>query len=179
MRFDATWILLMGILLTPGGANAQETAPSEYQVKAAFLFNFAKFIQWPEEAFANAQSPLFIGVLGQNAFGENLERTVREKTLNGRFLTIQECRTLEEAKKCHVLFISNSEKMRLREIFFELSGTHVLTVGEMDNFVESGGMISFFREGNKIRFEIKDETAKKAGLKIDSKLLGLAKKPGG
>lgn len=177
MRFDATLILLLGILLTPGGSHAQETPPSEYQIKAAYLFNFAKFIQWPQGAFDDSKSPLFIGVLGENPFGEELERTIREKTLNGRSLTVKECRTLAEAKKCHVLFISSSEKMRLPGILNGLSGTHVLTVGEMDHFVESGGMISFFRETNKIRFEIKDEAAKKAGLKIDSKLLGLAKKP--
>ena len=177
MRFVATLTLLLGILLTSGGSHAQETPPSKYQVKAAFLFNLAKFIQWPQEAFDDPKSPLFIGVLGENPFGADLELTVREKTLNGRSLTIKECRTLEEARKCHVLFISSSEKVRLQKILQGLSDTHVLSLGEMDNFVESGGMISFFREGNKIRFEIKDETAKKAGLKIDSKLLGLAKKP--
>ena len=177
MRLDVTLMLLVGVLLTSERSNAQETPPSEYQVKAAFLFNFAKFIQWPEEAFADAKSPLSIGILGENPFGGDLERATREKVLNGRSLTVKACRTLEEAKNCHILFIGSSEKMRLKTIFNGLNGGHVLTVGETDNFVESGGIISFFREGNRIRFEIKDEAAKRAGLKIDSKLLGLAKKP--
>jgi len=92
-------------------------------------------------------------------------------------VTAKECRTLEEAKKCHILFISTSEKKRLAEIFDGLGNTPVLTVGETETFVKSGGAINFFREGNKFRFEINADAAKKAGLKIDSKLLGLGKKP--
>jgi hypothetical protein len=175
MRFDVKLMLLLSILLSPDRSHAQDSSPSEYQVKAAFLFNFAKFIQWPEQAFSDSKSPFSFGVLGDDPFDGDLVRATREKILNGRPLVVKACRTLEEARNCHVLFISNSEKSRLKSIFQGLDGTHVLTVGDSANFVESGGMINFFRDGNKIRFEIKDETAKKAGLKIDSKLLGLAK----
>ena len=176
MRFGAT-LLLLSLLLTPGGGRAQEAQPSEYQVKAALIFAFAKFVEWPPATFADTKSPLCIGVLGDNPFGADLERTVQDKMLNNRPLAIKECRTLEEAKKCHVLFISTSEKKRFPEIFDGLAEAHVLTVGETENFVKSGGAINFFREGNRFRFEINDAAAKKAGLKVDSKLLGLGKKP--
>jgi hypothetical protein len=176
MRLGATVMILLSLLL-PGRTGAQDAQPSEYQVKAAFIFNFAKFVEWPAGVFADAKSPLIIGIFGENPFGEDMERAVRNKTLNQRSITVKLCRTEEEARKCHVLFISASEKKRLQEILNVVGRTNILTVSETEGFVEGGGMINFFREGNKIRFQIEDETAKKAGLKIDSKLLGLAKKP--
>ena len=176
MRVGATLNLLLGLLLA-GSGYAQDAQPSEYQVKAAFIFNFAKFVEWPSGAFADATSPLCIGVLGENPFGANLERTVQDKTLNNRSIVIKECKTLDEARKCHLLFISASEKRPLAEIVEGLAGAHILTVGEAENFLKGGGMINFFREGNRFRFEINDGAAKKVGLKIDSKLLGLGKKP--
>src|SRR5436309_899901 len=117
MRFGATLILLLSLLLTPGGGRAQEAQPSEYQVKAALVFAFAKFVEWPPVIFADAKSPFVIGVLGENAAVADLELFVRDKTLHGRAIAIKECHTLEEAKNCQVLFISNSERKRLQEIF--------------------------------------------------------------
>lgn len=176
MRVGATLNLLVGLLLA-GSGYAQDAPPSEYQVKAAFIFNFAKFVDWPPRAFDGAKAPLCIGVLGENPFGANLERTIRDKTLNNRSIVIKECKTLAEAKTCHLLFISTSENKPLQEILDGLVGTNILTIGETEAFIKSGGMINFFREGNRFRFEINDDAAKKAGLKIDSKLLGLGKKP--
>jgi hypothetical protein len=176
MRVGATLNLVLGLLIA-GGSRAQDAQPSEYQVKAAFIFNFAKFIDWPPGAFADSRSPLCIGIFGENPFGGNLERTVHDKTLNNRPIVVKDCRTLDEAKKCHLLFIGTSEKKVLQEILDGLAGTNILTIGETETFIKSGGMINFFREGNRFRFEINDEAARKAGLKIDSKLLGLGKKP--
>ena len=179
MRFSATVILTLCFLLMSREGRGQNSQPSEYQLKAAFIFNFAKFVEWPRQAFADPKSPLFIGVLGENPFGGDLEQAVHGKTLNQRPIMVKTCRTMDEGKKCHILFVSSSEKARLGEILKDLSGTNVLTVGETDNFIQSGGIISFFWEGNKIRFEISGEAAKKAGLKVDSKLLGLGRKPSG
>jgi hypothetical protein len=169
MRFLASPILNLSLvlLLAVGGVRAQEYQPSEYQLKAAFLFNFAKFVE----------SPFVIGVLGENPFGGDLERTIRDKTVNGRVLQIKECHSPTEAKECQILFISNSEKKRLLEILESFRGTSVLTVGETDNFTVSGGIIGFIREGNKIRFQINDQAARSARLKISSKLLSLAARP--
>jgi hypothetical protein len=164
-------------LLLPVGGIAQEPQPSESQLKAAFLFNFAKFVEWPPAAFAEATSPMVIGILGENPFGDDLERTIRGKTINNRPLVVREFRSPGEATNCHILFISASEKKRLAEIFDGLHGKSVLTVSETDGFTEAGGMINFVAEGNKIRFQINDAAAKGAGLKISSKLLSLASRP--
>ncbi len=154
---------------------AQTAQPSEYQVKAALIFNFAKFVEWPTAAFASANSPLTVGVLGENPFGSELER-YGDKTINDRPLIIRECKNLEEARQCHILFISVSEKKRLPEILQAIQGANVLTVSETDGFADEGGMVNFVAEGKKIRFQINDASARSAGLKISSKLLTLASK---
>jgi hypothetical protein len=178
MRFRATLIACLSLaLLLSAQADAQESQPSEYQIKAAFLFNFAKFIEWPPESFAGATSPMVIGILGDNPFGNDLERTIQNKTINNHLIEVKPVHSLAEAASCQVLFISASEKKRLAEIFAGLHGTGVLTVSEMDGFTEAGGMINFVLEGKKIRFDINDDAAKKANLKISSKLLSLAFHP--
>jgi hypothetical protein len=162
-----------------GPARAQVAQPTEYQIKAAFLYNFAKFVEWPPAAFANATSPLVIGILGENPFHDDLAQMVRTKTVDNHPLLIQEYRSAKEATNCHILFISTSEKDRLSEILKHLKGASVLTVAEMDQFTEGGGMINFVLKGNKIRFQINNDAAKSAGLKISSKLMSLALSPGG
>jgi len=168
------WLLLMG-----GDGRAQESPPTEYQIKAAFLFNFAKFVQWPQAAFTGAASPIVVGVLGENPFHDDLARTIRNKSIDEHPLVIKEFRSPTEATNCHILFISTSEKNRLPEILKGLKGTSVLTVGEMEHFTESGGMINFVLKGKKIRFQINNDEAARAGLKISSKLMSLALPPGG
>jgi hypothetical protein len=160
------------LLLSASAARAQ-TQPSEYQIKAAFIFNFAKFVEWPTNALPEASSPIVIGVLGENPFGDNLEKTMRNKTVEDHPLLIKHFQSASDASKCHVLFISDSEKEKLPGILKALDGSSVLTVGEMDGFSEKGGMIGFVIEGTKIRFRINNDTATKAGLKISSKLLSL------
>ena len=176
MRSRARPILCLGLiwLLALGGGRAQESAPTEYQLKAAFLLNFAKFVEWPPAAFAEATSPIVLGVLGNNPFGDVLERTVQDKAINSRSVLVKPFRSSVESTNCQILFISTSEKARLPEILASLRGASVLTVGEMDGFTEAGGIINFVRQGNKIRFQINESAAKKAGLKISSKLLSLA-----
>ena len=167
----------MSLLLILVSSRAQDSPPSEYQLKAAFLFNFAKFVEWPPEAFANSTSPIVIGILGEDPFGGDLERTVRDKKVNNRPFVIKELRSPAEATNCHIIFISASEKKRLPEVLSGLSGTNVLTVSETADFTASGGMINFVEENNKIRFQINDVAAKKANLKVSSKLLSLAVPP--
>ena len=156
------------------GGWAQETQPSEYQVKAAFLYNFAKFVEWPAQAYSKPDSPIVIGVLGKNVFGADLEHTIHNKMINSRPLEIREFHSTEEATNCHILFISPSERDHLSKVLVALQGTSVLTVSETDQFIEAGGMINFVVEENKIHFQINDDAAKKSGLKISSKLLSLA-----
>src|SRR5687768_16175945 len=126
MYFRPILMLLLSLLLMPRGSSAEDTQPSEYQLKAAFIFNFAKFVQWPAEAFASLNSPLLIGVFGENPFGRDLEQAVSGKVVNNHPIAVKPCRALDEAKKCHVLFFSASEKANLRDIFQALAGAHVL-----------------------------------------------------
>jgi hypothetical protein len=179
MRFLAEQVLSVGVSLLwlAGSAEAQEVKPTEYQVKAAFLFNFAKFVDWPTNAFAREDSAFVIGVLGTSPFGQDLEQTVRNKSVGGHRLNVLTASSIEEARKCHILFISASEVRRLREVFDGLRGASVLTVGETARFIDNGGMIGFLMEGQKVRFEINAEAARSAGLKISSKLLSLAEHP--
>jgi hypothetical protein len=176
MRSPVT--LVVGLMLAVESASAQVSQHSEYQLKAAYIYNFAQFIDWPPAAFANDSSPLVIAILGANPFGGELEQTIQGKNLNRHPLTVKEVRSPSEAtNNCHILFISLSEKKRLPEIFSILRGTSVLTVGETEWFTETGGMINFVLVGTKIRFQINAEAAKRAGLKISSKLLNLASRP--
>lgn len=153
---------------------AQETAPTEYQIKAAFIYNFAKFVEWPADAFSTDTAPITIGVLGDNVFGDNLERTIQNKVINNHPFAFRAFRSIADITNCQILFISRSEKKHLPQILGALQKTSTLTVSEMDQFIQSGGMINFVIEEERIHFEINNENAKKSGLKISSKLLGLA-----
>jgi hypothetical protein len=177
MRFRAARLFLLSLLLLRVGSlvDAQEDSqPSEYQIKAAFIFNFAKFVEWPAAAFAKASSPIVVGVLGENPFQDALEKTIKNKTVDEHPVIIMQYRAAADATNCHILFISNSEKARLPQILKQLKGSSVLTVGEMPGFTETGGIINFVLEGTKVRFQINNNAANSAGLKISSKLLKLS-----
>jgi hypothetical protein len=161
-------------LLESQPGHAQAPAPSEYRIKAAFIFNFAKFVEWPVEALPADNSPFVIGILGENPFGSDLEQTVAGKKINDHPITIRPFLTAGQATNCHILFISSSEQKRFTEIIQGLRGSAVLTVAETDGFVAAGGMVNFLQEANKIRFQINDGAANAARLKISSKLLSLA-----
>jgi hypothetical protein len=165
---------LVALLAAVLNSRAQATPPSEYELKAAFLYHFAQLVTWPPDAFAESGSPMIIAVLGENPFGKQLEESVRGKSVNGHPLAVREVQTPEGTNTCHILFISPSEKKRLSEILATVQGKSVLTVGETDHFTETGGMINFTLDGTKIRFQINDAAAKAVGLKISSKLLNLA-----
>ena len=156
---------------------AQEKAPSEYQLKSAFIYHFAKFVEWPPEAFAAPTSPFIIGIIGDNPFGDLLPQAVQKKDINGHPFAVKEFKTLSELRGCHILFISQSERKRVGEILRAVRGEAVLTVSELEQFLTAGGMIQLIMEDNKVRFAISNSSAKQAGLRISSKLLNLAKRP--
>ena len=150
---------------------AQAAIPPEYQVKAAFLFHFTQFTQWPPEAFPGPGSPLIIGILGEDPFGEYLDGIVRGEQVHDRPFVIQRYRRLAEMKTCHVLFISRSESPRLDQILAGLRDRSILTVCEAEGFTTRGGMIEFVNYEGKIRLRINPTAAKTVGLTISSKLL--------
>jgi hypothetical protein len=156
---------------------AQETAPSEYQVKAACIYNFTKFVEWPPEAFPpERSSPFVIGVIGDDPFNGELQRAVQNKDVGGRGFVVRHLRNAGEARACHILFVCRSERKSVADILAAVASLPVLTISETDRFVQSGGIINFLVEQNKVRFEINAEAAKKAGLKISSKLLNLGRR---
>lgn len=165
---------MLPALLSLGTVAAQDSQLTESKLKAAFLFNFAKFVEWPPEAFAAKDTPVTIGVLGENPFGNDLAAIIRDKTINDRSIVVRPMNSVAAATNCHVLFICASEKARLPEILSSLGSASVLTVGDTEHFTETGGMINFVKQGNKVRFQINETAAKRAGLRISSKLLTLA-----
>jgi hypothetical protein len=172
--FAKSGIALLIAFLTMNMMAPQQSGPSEYQVKAVFLYNFTQFIEWPSGAFQEPNSPLVIGILGKDPFGNYLDETVRGDSVNGHPLVVQRFQNAEDAGKCHILFISSSEKDRLKNIFQLLESTNTLTVGDAANFAKNGGMVRFYTENHKTRIRINLEAAKKADLTISSKLLRLA-----
>jgi hypothetical protein len=170
------WLLFPGLCLAAAFASA---APGEYQLKAVFLFNFVQFVEWPEAAFASADAPIVIGVLGTDPFGPVLDEIVRDEKIAQRPLVVKRCARLEEAKSCHLLFISGSEESRFDQIIAQLRGRAILTVGDFDHFARRGGMIRFMSEKNRIRLRINLESARAAGLRLSSKLLRPAEIVGG
>jgi hypothetical protein len=153
-------------------ASAQATAPSkEYQVKAAFLFNFAQFVDWPVSAFAQEDAPLMICVLGDDPFGPYLDELVRGEQVNSRRLSVQRLRKPEDARQCQVLFVSRSGSGSLDRALALGKGMDALTVSDADGFAERGGIIQLTTESGKIRLKINVSAAKASNLVISSKLL--------
>jgi hypothetical protein len=157
-------------------ACAQANEPSEYQLKAAFLFNFAKFIDWPPGSFPSPRSPFTICVLGQDPFGHALDDILHGKMIRDQPLAFQRLKDKTEARSCQIVFVSSSESTHLADILESLRGANVLLVGETTGFASSGGTIEFALDGdNHLRFTINTDAADRAGLKVSSKLLALAK----
>lgn len=172
--------LLLGFLVTAciaalGLSTSEAGAPTEAQVKAAFLFNFAKFVEWPAKAFATASSPIEVVIVGDSAFSKEVEKVVKGKTVNGRKLSVK-ASDGNKIETCHILFIAESEKKRINKLLDAVKDSPTLTVGETSNFIQSRGMIGFLVVDRKVAFEINNGLAKKRGLTISSQLLKLAKR---
>jgi hypothetical protein len=168
-------ILLTGTALKLCAQTAVPGAEfDEYQVKAAFLYNFAKFVEWPSGTFANANDPIGICVAGANPFGSTLDSMVNGKKIGERLFSVRRLQDTQQARGCQILFIGATEWKRVRSLLDTLKGAAVLTVGETDDFTAAGGMIAFQIAGPRVRIQIALETAERCRLKISSKLLSLA-----
>jgi hypothetical protein len=158
------WFVAAALWLgAAAGLGAQGARATEYHVKAVFLFNFAQFVDWPSDAFPDPQTPLVIGILGDDPFGGFLDQTVGDEHLGGRPFQVRRYRSVDEIKTCHILFISRPEGDR-----------PILTVSDADGFAERGGMIRFVTDRNRIRLQINLEAVKAAHVTISSKLLRVA-----
>jgi len=154
---------------------ADPGAVNEYAIKAAFVFNFIQFVEWPPSTFPDPGAVLTIGVLGIDPFGPLLDQTVKGESAKGRGLVVRRFRDVVDVKSCHVLFISKSEKDQIPLILKRLEGLPILTISELDGFADRGGVVNFYTEKNRVRFEINHESARRKGLKITSQLLCLGR----
>jgi len=197
MRTKAYNLIVLALVMVTGiispKARANSATSEEYQVKAAFLYNFIKFIDWPREKIADSNYTITIGIIGKDPFG-NAFNPIENKHVKGKDVIIKRFKGLkeleeskeknksvphqqiEEIRKCYLLFICHSEKQKLKEILNMFKDHHVLTVGDTEGFLEAGNIIEFVMVERKVRFEINMAAAKRAKLKIRSQLLRLAEK---
>ena len=171
------WIgcmLVCAIFWTDAGLRAAE-ASREDQLKAAFLYNFTKFVEWPETSFQNPDDPILLGVLGKSPLQSELEKVVENRKVGDRGLVVKSVATVDEAANVHVLIVGEQDDRRVREWLGALSDSSVLTVGESAEFERHGGIITFVQENDKLRFNINAASAEKSGIKMSSQLLKLAK----
>ena len=165
----AAW-MLMSIL----GMAADNPKPGEYQVKAAYLYNFGRFVEWPSASALSKGDPFTICVLGPDPFGAALDATLAGETIDGMSVVPKRVSRPQEAVRCRILFISLGEESSLKETMAVLDKASVLTVSDISQFTRRGGMIQFSLEGNRIRFEVNLTAAERAGLTLSSQLLKLA-----
>jgi hypothetical protein len=173
VRTAALVILLAASRLTL--ASPQEQAPVEYQVKAAFLLNFAKFVQWPNSVFRDEKSPITVCVFRYDPFGSVLDEMLRGKSVNNRELIARRITDFQQLPSCHLIFVSDRESRRLPEVLASVKNGSFLIVGESGSFAERGGGIQFFLEDNKLRFAVNLDALARSRLTVSSKLLALAR----
>jgi len=173
-RACRTLALTAAILLAlPSGLTSQTLDTDD--VKAAFLFNFAKFVEWPADAM-NGASAITIGVLGSDGVNDALRTMVKDKNIGGRAITVKRTASVDEVAGLHMLFVGQGEKARIADVLKRLESMAILTVSDVDRFCEQGGAIGLVREGNHVRFEVNLDAAERARLKVSSKLLNLARR---
>src|SRR5258708_25590210 len=167
-------VVLVWSLIGISSLPAQQPKATAYEVKAAYLYNFGKFVQWPAKITAGNNEPFTICVLGKDPFGASLDATIAGEAIDGRSVLAKRLSKPQEALNCRVLFISSSEDAQLKEILATLEKTSVLTVSDVSQFTRRGGMIQFVEDANRVRFEVNVTTAERAGLTLSSQLLKVA-----
>jgi YfiR/HmsC-like len=162
---------LLALLLLPLTIDAQNPRPTEYQVKAAYLFNFGKFVKWPPSASA---SSFVICLLGSDPFQGILDKTVAGEQIDNKPVTVRRINSAADAAGCRIVFVSESEEGRMGSILAALNRSPVLTVSDASGFVDHEGMIQFVMDGDRVRFQVNLSAAQRAGLTMSSELLKVA-----
>jgi hypothetical protein len=156
-------------------STAQAPTLTENQIKAGFLFNFTKFVEWPADVFPDATSPIVLGIVGEDSFGDLLTQATAGKTVNGRTVLVRRFKDEQTLQACNILFVGALEEKHIARILERLKGSSVLTVGETAGFAQSGGVINFVVEANRVRLEINLDAALRARLKISAKVIAVAR----
>jgi YfiR/HmsC-like len=175
VQFCATVLAALLSLATATPTRGQADPSIEYQVKAAFVFNFAKFVEWPLDTFKSENAPIVFCVFRHDPFGSALDEIIRGKAINNRAVLARRITDLPDLKSCQLVFISSVEYEHLSEVLKSLKGTSALVVGESEGFAERGGGIQFFPEDKKLRFAVNVDAIQRARLTVSSKLLALAR----
>jgi hypothetical protein len=170
--------MLVLLLLLAQAARSFAADPqtlTEYQIKAGFFFNFTRFVDWPESAFVNASSPVFVCILGETPMTDLVTDVALGKVVNGRAVSIRRVKASDDLRQCNLLFISAEEERHTAEILASLKKANTLTVGETPGFAQAGGMINFSIQENRVKLELNLEATTRAGLKVNSKLIAVAR----
>lgn len=169
-------LLLASLVFAPALGAPGKAAPvaNEYQVKAVFLFNFSRFVEWPDSAFASADAPFVVGVFGHDPFGADLDEVVKDEKVNGRPLVVKRLRSADEAADCQIVFIHQSEEKRLGEVLAVLGHRSTLTVSDVPGAAQRGVMIRLVTEKGRVRMRVNVDSARAADLTISSNLLRAA-----
>lgn len=175
LRFMIAVLLCLSLAARAHAQSSDSSESSEYLIKAGFIYNFAQLVQWPAGTFAQADSPIVIGIFGPDPFGGIIDRVIENKKLDGRSLVVKRLKRGASIKDCNILFVSAPEASHLDEVIQSAKGMPILTIGETPGFAARGGIINLTLEGNKVRFEINIDAAKQANLSISSRLLALAR----
>lgn len=179
-RWPRAWMLtfLVGSAVADPQVGLPKKSPivnlPEYVAKAGFIFNFAKYVEWPASAFERSDSPISVGIVGTDPFGDSLEKTIKSKTVNGRTFAIQHFRAPADIRRCHMLYIPRAENPHLPEILKKIAGWPVLTVGESDGFCRAGGIVNILIQNEMPRLQVNPNEAKKSNLTINSKLIKIS-----
>jgi YfiR/HmsC-like len=167
------WVAALALIASPA-ANAVHLEPSEYGLKSVFLYQFCRFMEWPDSAFSSPSDPLIIGVVGEDPFGTLLKEAVEGETYHGRPIRIEHYRSPRDIKRCHILFVSRSGTDQMAEITSMIAGKSVVTVGETEGFLDRGGMIALTADRNRVRLRVNASTLRGAKVDVSSKLLRVA-----
>src|SRR5436190_11300465 len=167
-RFARRWaFLVIAFILAAGTSNpAEQPQFSENQVKGAFLTKFAMFVEWPGKPVPGGQTPIVIGILGEDPFGPQFELALAKESIKGRPFTLKHLKDPQEAGGCQILYVSSSESPRLPEILAAIHKQPILTVGDQERFAHQGGMINFIKQDGKVRFEVNTAAVAAGGLKM-------------
>jgi len=171
-------VLLLPVLLLSaqrGLAIADPGPIGEYQVKAAFLANFAYFVEFPPSAFESPTSPLIIGIVGEDPFGDGIDHLIEHKIVYGHPVQVRRFSDVKSLGKAHLLFVAGSDRQAAAKVLDAVRRTPVMTVGESEGFALAGGVCNFTRDGARVAFEINVNAANRAGLTLSSRLLALAR----
>jgi hypothetical protein len=172
-----SWLIALGtgLLVLVGHELAYSQAISEDQVKAAYLYNFAKFVEWPQETFPDATTPIHLCVLNDARIGSGVNLIVKDKHISGRSIVVVPIQTAEQGRSCQILFINSAQNGQVEHILKVLQGASVLTVGETTGFVEQGGIVNFVIQDDQVHFQVNHKAATQSRLRMSARLLSVAK----